>query len=377
MSAASAPNEVQDAHISRTQSAYGVTARYQNVDVLRGVAALCVVWLHASEVFIQLPGIQRSLTYELADYLQVGRAGVIAFFAISGFVVASTIKPPPRAGVINFAIKRFFRLYPAFWLALALSYLVIWLPQGRVPSFAGVLANATMLPTIFGIEGAMGHFWTLEIELVFYMLIVVLFLARKLRNEWFIFVLVCLLALNPAGLLLGKLTWTEGQGHWSQLPLCLAIMFWASLLRARYDPRTSAIEKLKAWKTIPIIVGGALIFSRAISVGAILKAPDLSAYLSGRGTLWGLVLFLIFVLLRNPWPRSIAWLGTVSYSIYLFHPVVLYPLMFLVSSQALFKGASVGAYTLVVILLTILLASVTYFSIEAPSNRFAARHARH
>ena len=133
--------------------------RYQNIDVLRGFAALCVVWLHASEVFVTLPPVSAYGTwaYDVPKFLELGRAGVIAFFAISGFVVASTIKPPKSVGTREFVVKRFFRLYPAFWFALALTYLAIWLPQAKVVTAGGLLANITMLPTVFGVEAAMGH----------------------------------------------------------------------------------------------------------------------------------------------------------------------------------------------------------------------------
>ncbi len=180
--------------------------RYKNIDVLRGVAALCVVWLHASEVLVTLPAVRASgtLLHDIPNFLQLGRAGVIAFFAISGFVVASTIRLPKYEATLNFGTRRLFRLYPAYWTALALTYLVIWWPQGRVPGLASVVANATMLPTVFGVESAMGHFWTLEIEFVFYLLVVVLFLADKLRDPRLIVALIVVLALKPAAVRHGQ-----------------------------------------------------------------------------------------------------------------------------------------------------------------------------
>ncbi|HKO68167.1 MAG TPA: acyltransferase [Burkholderiaceae bacterium] len=352
--------------------------RYKNIDVLRGIAALCVVWLHASEVFVTLPSVRSHGTsaYDIPKFLELGRVGVIAFFAISGFVVASTIKPPKIWGTRAFLIKRFFRLYPAFWFALALSYLAIWLPQAKVPSLGGLLANITMLPTIFGVEAAMGHFWTLEIEFAFYLLVVILFLVGKLHNAWLLVVLIAILSLNPSGVLIKKLTWMSAQGHWVQLPLCLAIMLWASLLRRAYDPNTSITQKLNAWRTVPIAIATAFVFGRALSIGGMLRAPDFVTYLSGLGTLWGLTLFCMFVLTGSSWPRWLVWIGTISYSIYLLHPVILYPLFFFVSSGFTFDSASLPAHVLTVIAGTIALASITYLLIEAPSNRLAARLTR-
>ncbi len=339
---------------------------------------MCVVWLHASEVFVTLSSVRShgTLAYDVPKFLELGRVGVIAFFAISGFVVASTIKPPKDLGTRAFLIKRFLRLYPAFWFALALSYLAIWLPQAKIPSLGGLLANITMLPTIFGVEAAMGHFWTLEIEFAFYLLVVILFLAGKLHNRWLLVVLIVILSLNPSGVLIKKLTWTAAQGHWVQLPLCLAIMLWASLLRRGYDPNASITQKLRAWSTVPIAIATAFVFGRAVSVGGMLKAPDLVTYLSGLGTLWGLGLFSLFVLTGSRWPRWLVWMGTISYSTYLLHPVVLYPLFFFVSGGFKFDSGPLWAYVLAVIAGTIAFASITYLLIEAPSNRLAARLTR-
>ena len=352
--------------------------RYKNIDVLRGIAALCVVWLHASEVFVTLPSVHShgTMASDLPKFLELGRVGVIAFFAISGFVVASTIKPPTLLGTRAFLIKRFFRLYPAFWFALVLSYLAIWLPQAKVPSLGGLLANITMLPTIFGVEAAMGHFWTLEIEFAFYLLVVILFLIGRLHNTWLLVVLIAILSLNPSGVLIKKLTWTAAQGHWVQLPLCLAIMLWASLLRRGYDPNTSIKQKLRAWSTIPIAIATAFVFGRAISIGGMLKAPDVVTYLSGLGTLWGLALFCVFALADSRWPRWLVWMGTISYSIYLLHPVVLYLLFFFVSGGSNFESGPLLAYVLAVVAGTIAFASITYLLIEAPSNRLAVHLTR-
>jgi peptidoglycan/LPS O-acetylase OafA/YrhL len=349
--------------------------RFKNIDALRGVAALLVLWLHAAEVLVTLPAIAASgtLIHDVAEFFQVGRAGVIAFFAISGFVVASTIKPPRRDGTFDFAIKRFFRLYPAYWLALAATYGLIWWPQGRLPGAAELLANVTMLPTVFGITSAMGHFWTLEIEFVFYVLVVLLFLTGRLKHPWFIVALIVVLALKPAGFLLNKLTWASGQGHWGELPLCLAIMLWGSLLRTHYDPDARFGAKLRAWATAPIAVATALVVGRALSPGAVLKGVDFMTWLGGLGTFWGLLLFVAFALSGQRWPRFMVWWGTVSYSIYLFHPAVFYPLYFFLKAQPEFAHAPLAVWVLLCAVLTVALASLSYRWVEAPANAYALR----
>lgn len=359
-------------------SASTAEGRYKNIDVLRGIAALFVVWLHASEMLVTIPAIKvfGTLAHDIPEFLQLGRAGVIAFFAISGFVVTSTIKPPKGEGTANFATKRLLRLYPAYWLALALTYLFIWVPQDRFPSAASVVANATMLPTVSGIESAMGHFWTLEIEFVFYVLVVVLFLSGRLRDPRLIVPLTCLLTLKPATSLMGKLAWTSGQGHWGELPLCLAIMLWGSLLRASYDPDAGALQKLRAWATWPIAICTVFVLGRSLKLGGVIRGVDPVTWLAGLGTLWGLLLFIAFALCGQRWPRVMVWCGTASYSIYLFHPVIFYPLYFFLSAHPQYAAAPLSLWLLLCAAATVGFASVTYLLVEAPANRLAAQLAR-
>lgn len=349
--------------------------RFKNIDVLRGIAALAVLWLHSSEVLVTIPTIRTSGTfaYDLAAFLQLGRAGVIAFFAISGFVIASTIRGPQWEGTAQFAVKRLFRLYPAYWLALAASYLFIWLPQNRIPDVQRVLANVTMLPTLFGVENAMGHFWTLEVEFLFYLLVVVLFLSGRLHSPRLVAGLACVLALKPAGYIAGKLTWAAGQGHWGEVPTCLAIMLWGSLLRSAYDPRATPGANLKAWRTGPIVLSTVFVVGRAAGIGGLIKGTDTLTYLAGLGTLWGLLLFAGFALSSQRWPRFLVWLGTISYSTYLFHPVVLYPMYFFLLAHPQYATGHLGIWVVSVGFGTVALASVTYLLIEAPANRLASR----
>lgn len=310
---------------------------------------------------------------DIPAFLQLGRAGVIAFFAISGFVVASTIKEPKDLGTRDFITKRFFRLYPAFWLTLLLTYLANWLPQGRTPSLGSLIANASMLPSVFGVESAMGHFWTLEIEFVFYMLVVLLFLTGKLRSRRVLVSLIAVLILPLSSWLIYKLTWTSSQGHWAQLPYCIAIMLWASLLRQSYVPGKSVLEQLKAWATPAVVLATCLVFSRAI-FGGLHSFPSFYDYMGGRGNLWGLLLFVTFLALRFQWPGFLVWLGTISYSIYLLHPVVLYPFFFgISSSKGLLASAPLWVYIFFVIGVTVALASLSYVLVESPSNAIAKR----
>jgi len=162
----------------------GVTPqRYANVDGLRAIAALGVMIEHLfGDLIRQTPptvGPMNAVADSVVQSLSLGRFGVALFFLISGFVVPFSIGGERPLG--HFAISRLFRLYPAFWLALAVLATMAWL-AGEQPSMATVLANMTMAPTLFSQPWLSPIYWTLFIELVFYVLVALLFSVGRLRN---------------------------------------------------------------------------------------------------------------------------------------------------------------------------------------------------
>src|SRR4051794_11550923 len=103
--------------------------RFAHVDALRAIAALLVVWTHAAEIFGRVPG--GSWLWTVARDYDFGRIGVVAFFGVSGFLVPRTIDPAQPQAARNFIVRRFFRLYPAFWLSVPLGLITVWLLPGR------------------------------------------------------------------------------------------------------------------------------------------------------------------------------------------------------------------------------------------------------
>src|SRR6218665_1482104 len=93
--------------------------RLVHIDAMRAIAALLVVWVHIAETLAPVAG-ERGWVYDVARELNVGGIGVTMFFLISGFVIPSSLRDDrPRGEELRvFAIRRFFRLYPAFWFSL-------------------------------------------------------------------------------------------------------------------------------------------------------------------------------------------------------------------------------------------------------------------
>ena len=117
---------------------------------MRGIAALLVLVLHVSQIFLENKTIQATgqSMNDFIEYVDLGRIGITIFFIISGFVICKSFNTN-RKELKSFAIKRFFRLYPLFWFSLIVGAIVLW-PLGKQHLSASIIAgNATMLPAFF------------------------------------------------------------------------------------------------------------------------------------------------------------------------------------------------------------------------------------
>jgi peptidoglycan/LPS O-acetylase OafA/YrhL len=135
------------------------TPRLRELDALRGIAAVAVLLFHFSYWHqprwpIQVPW---------------GHYGVELFFVISGYVILMTMER--CHSVSDFLISRCTRLYPAYWCAVLFTAAVVaWLSTDPV-SPAQVAVNLTMLQQFVYVPTLDASYWTLSLELVFYVLI--------------------------------------------------------------------------------------------------------------------------------------------------------------------------------------------------------------
>lgn len=154
--------------------------RALQVDALRGVAAFLVLLLHAAMLPYTGSDLPKLFSSTLS-FLDPGRVGVVLFFIISGFVIPSSLSGPRLSGVRTFVFRRFFRLYPLFWLSMLIAMLPIGMNALPIEQFR-IGANATMFPGLLGSYPLIGVYWTLEVEMFFYLICIVLFLVGCIRK---------------------------------------------------------------------------------------------------------------------------------------------------------------------------------------------------
>lgn len=342
--------------------------RYPGIDALRGVAALLVVWLHSAEQFVLVSGIaaRGSGLADAAWVINAGRVGVIAFFAISGFVIVPTLTGSPTISTKKFMVKRFFRLYPAYWLSIIIAVLVIWKPDGREITASLLLANLTMIPVEFGQNQVMGNYWTLEVELIFYVLIVLLFLAKKLESDSALLIVVIVISLGSLILDKNRHTNFIVQHNFitEHLSYFLSVMFWGAMIRRNVDGNFGNLEFASLQKTFPLIIVTAIIFIRPF-LASIYGNTHVEDW---RGALLGIFLFLCSVHYRFFYSRALVWLGAISYSVYLFHPLVFYSLFRYVNFHSTANDLPLIAYVIVSMVGSIAIGSMIYVLVERPSN---------
>ena len=144
------------------------------LDALRGIAALFVVFDHVGYHVLQH---LREVVYQVFD---PGLYGVFVFFMVSGYIVPASLER--KGSVRAFWVSRVFRLYPLYLFALVVAVILWKLGIGGVGRTNGDaetagLTHVLMLSNVLGIHNAINVIWTLSYEMAFYLLLTALFVT--------------------------------------------------------------------------------------------------------------------------------------------------------------------------------------------------------
>jgi peptidoglycan/LPS O-acetylase OafA/YrhL len=163
----------------------GSGERFLFADGLRGLAALWVVLFHMEEGK-HLPHLLEALPQWLGHALfNSGHLGVPVFLVLSGYVMAWTVRKTvlnPKSGA-NFLMRRFTRLSPPYYFSIlfALLFLVLKAMQIKdwsiLPSYWSVAAHLFYVERLFDFKYINTVYWTLWIEIQFYLFFVVVLLT--------------------------------------------------------------------------------------------------------------------------------------------------------------------------------------------------------
>ncbi len=343
------------------------------IDIGRAIAALLVVYTHIDMLWMRENyGLDSPITSAVDTILTVplkmedqgiGQLSIPFFFLVSGFVVTPIAL---RYGASRFGVNRLFRVYPVLTFVVLVAAAVVWLggrplTTGEVgqPGIGDILANISLVNFLLEPQSSLvGVAWTLVIEMIFYATLLVLLplfrrnlpLAMAIELTAVHVVLVThdqlgdsyrLFAINVAYVtipILGQVMWAA---FTRRLPLLLAsaygtvawlLFVWAANLQIdeKYEPRT-----------LPV----------AIAVG----------------------LFMLGLFAEPHLRQRKAWmvLSDRSYSIYLLHGTVAFPLLHLG-----YRHLPLWLLVIIALAATAAVVELGYRLVERPSHQLARRLSR-
>jgi len=288
------------------------------IDTLRGIAILSVVVQHALEVIVREhpTGAYHSIIHDaIGYYMNFGRFGVVLFFLVSGFVIPFSF-PGGASPVNDFSISRFFRLYPAYWTSIAVGLVTMQAVESRTYPLSQIAANLTMLQTFLEIPHLWDFYWTLTIELMFYVVCIVLFAAGLLNRRLTAVAIVAATALvgtTLAVLIENRATWIV-----MEAALNLSAMFLGKIVR------DTIIGRELRWRYVGVctaLYAGFAITLAGRRYGGIYEQDFFYSYSIGAAYVCAALVFVTFAAFGEKMAcRPIAFLGVISYSTYLMSP---------------------------------------------------------
>lgn len=335
-----------------------------SIELLRGIAALMVVFAHYWKV-MELDTKMFSFSF----------TGVDLFFVISGFVFAPYLFGKKLSTVPHF-IRRFFRIYPLYIIALCLYAGLHWYQGLEIKYF---LHHLFFLHTLESHEIAFHFnpaFWSLPPEVEFYLFLPLLAYFIKGNNRFWILVAIALmshliiayliplddsistalkLSVHLSGLLieflLGSIGWlivkNSPQIQTRIIIFISGIILW--LVLAFVFSHLYAFNGDNAIKALPILRGNMGFFA-AIAFTLVVAA------------------FIGWITNPSHWLKKLAFiLGNLSYGLYLFHNAA--PIML----QNLKPSLSPIFFGLICFLLTVAISGILHLVYEAPLRNFG-RH---
>lgn len=337
----------------------------RNIASLDGIRAVSFMMVFASH-----SGFNRILV--------IGDVGVTVFFFLSGFLITTLLRSEfERTGAVNiqlFYLRRALRILPPYYLVLLGAVLLglVLYPPGTVTGLsiaAKLLFFENYLMDYRGIHGTPGTsvVWSLAVEEHFYLLFPWLFIAmQKWRmpyrtQAWFLWGL-CLLVLAWRCLLV--LAFDVSYSHILCATDCRvdAILFGCALAVWNNPVLDAPMGSPRLWKYGLLPAALAALLMSMLSRGLVFQE---TAYFSIQGA--ALTLLFTAAIRFHDWPlfrflnwRWVAFIGTLSYSLYLVHEVLLR------ATIRLWPGGHGSVRVLGALVVSLILAWSIYRLVERP-----------
>ena len=322
-----------------------VEKRIPSLDGLRAISIAMVILGHM--------GGTRGFPWKIPFYDQYANFGVRIFFVISGYLITSLLlKEHAKNGFISirkFYLRRAFRILPAAYVFMTIVVIFAWPHLSRKE----VLAAYFYLSNYVHGHWLLGHLWSLSIEEQFYLLwpvLVAFWFHRKTQIA-----VIGILAGPVLRILFYKMGWLNISHYFPTVgdalaTGCLLAILWPEM--KRFD------SWIFSKKVLPVIAATVL-----IPITGDLHGLFSQFYNSIGLTLMhvGIAIIIYLAVCRKFWVLNlgwVTWVGTMSYSLYLWQQVFLYR-----TSTAWWTAFPQN------LLLVFLVASLSFYLIERPFLR--------
>ncbi len=305
--------------------------RSASLDILRLVAVVLVLGRHMQPYPL---GFGKGPAFYITRLWQNGGwTGVDLFFVLSGFLIGGLLfaeaKKTGGLRVGRFLIRRGFKIYPAFYVLL-ISTIGFNVIAGNRMRTESIVAEVFFLQNYLG--GPWNHTWSLAVEEHFYialpLLVVVLLRRNRCSDDPFrIFPWICVAAIATCLSLrvyLARAIPFDNLIHLFPTHLRIdSLLLGVGVAYAYHFHRPWLLAWSRRWR-VPLFVGGAALYLPAFyfPLGSYwwLHSVALTGFAAGAAAM------LIALLEIEPprWHvfRGAAFLGSRSYSIYLWHAAV-------------------------------------------------------
>ena len=157
------------------------TNRFYQIDLFRFIAAIGIMLAHYLFRGNRADNLSEISFSELGDWMKYFFVFIDLFFIISGFVIALSIR---GKSLKEYFKSRVLRVFSVYWICALITYLTIiafGAPRFKA-TFIQFLANLTLMHDLVGIESLDGVYWTMVVEVKFYLLSVLYLVILKFKK---------------------------------------------------------------------------------------------------------------------------------------------------------------------------------------------------
>ncbi|MEI7028259.1 acyltransferase family protein [Paenibacillus sp. y28] len=348
------------------------TQRNNAFDNLRGIVVLFVVIYHFSVL----------MNLNIQYVSNLGLLGVKIFFLISGYLIFASFQKNVHQyglfrGTREYFINRFFRIIPAYYFNLIVIILIV---PFIITDYSFIFSVAFLKQIVVHMLflaylvyrdngwGLNGSYWTLSIELLWYILIPILFVYLNTIKRIFLILILSILYLfllenrkldflvgliKPAG---------EFNINYEDLIIYLSyqlpgqLMFFSvGILLLKFNKKLNF--------NIPINKGLSFFLIAITIIGSVLLSNISVSSLTLKNLYLGIIAVLVFVILINISSNKsniLSWLGKISYSVYLWH----YPILAIGKKIEIFRYVSPLQFACIFTVLLLVISGMSYYFIE-------------